>query len=195
MSKVLADFKGYTVNTMDEAYVLLEKIEYTLGGNISHNSYISGYNKIIRYILIDNGATRRYIIILERFDGKRSWYYDSEFRDKYLEVTSISNACCIVNLKINKNSYKITNKASIDTSEYIPSKSSIIRFIQMEYGRYIDSHSVKLIKDSMTMDEIGIVVKKAHFLGYFCEIADLNTIIIIVNGTVNVYTMQGGLRA
>jgi hypothetical protein len=194
MSKFLADFKGYTVHTMEEAYMLLEKIEYEIGETINHNNYISGYNKIIRYILIDRGTTRSNIIVIERFDGKKSWYYADEFRLRYTEAMSDHEACYIANLKKTKNSYKIMNKADMDSSCYIPSDMSIIRFIQYEYGRHIDHHNIKLMKSDMTMNEIGTIAKKAHLLGYFCEIADLNTVIIIAKGTVNIYTMQGGLR-
>jgi hypothetical protein len=174
--------------------------------NVSGVQYeqLTGFNKVTHRILISEYDA--YYYILRRFDGYTFSFNEMQLVNNALEADSVSFGQ-IANVTLRQgidnkgrdfiNLYIVDNR--INTRTYIPaltsinsyiakSKSDVIGLLAIEYSNY------KVAKTKMTKQEFVGLQAKLNMSGVPSMVVDLNTLAIVQNNKILIYTRQKGIR-
>jgi hypothetical protein len=159
---------------------------------------VSGYNKII-YDINVNGEYGKYYI-LERFDKVKLLLHNTELMDVMTNLSVYENGV-ITNAKIQRDwdigSYIQITKSEYTSKNYVPSIGSIKYHIS-HWGNKkewdINRNVVKIVKTRMTKTEFNNLQAKLKLLGAKNMIVDLNTLAVLNNRNIDIFTCQSSVN-
>jgi hypothetical protein len=161
-----------------------------------------GYNRIIAHIITTYNDAEYYVV--ERFDKHRSLLTKEGFRVIYIvssvyKIGIIANATIefdrdlgnmsIPNYSAMITKMNVTQKAKISQKSYKATSSAISEMCSRLLG-YRESYNFTVKKTNMTKGEYKGLLNKLHIMGATVYIVELNTLAVVFNDKIELYSMQ-----
>jgi hypothetical protein len=165
-----------------------------------HNSEwinLYGYNKVIYECVNTQYNTRFYVI--DMFDKKKVLFTEDLLMNRFSELSNYESEGIIVNMimknkKNHENIGVIVDEHTVSKREYIPTVSSIMNYLNidkrlLEVG-HLNHNSAHVVQTGMTVDQFDGLRAKLSMIGIVGTIVDLNTLAVIKDYEVYLYTRQ-----
>jgi uncharacterized protein len=171
--------------------------------------YLYGYNKVVYECINTESDTRFYVV--EMYDGRNVLFAEEVLMNNLVTLIEYDAEGVVTNMQIErkwvevegKNGYRnrlvkeygvILNKDLVSKRDYIPTLSSIRFNLNMNKDLFkvghVKSNEINVVGTGMTIEQFNKTQVKINMIGATCAIADLNTLAVVRDYEIYVYTRQ-----
>jgi hypothetical protein len=173
------------------SYTKFEQWRHKNNIKYENNMSIIGYNRLI--LIAKVGDKESVYCILERFDGLRYTVRINNYTIKRLIYGQIVNVSISEKHEVNNSYYTSYDNYEIYTHkdfEYTPSYKSIITYcIKCNIGDF-NKESIQVKQTQMSQEQFDGLIAKLKITGAQYNLVDYNTIGVINEEKLSIYTMQ-----